>query len=67
MSRTFPDGSYDSNGYGTRDKNWAIDWQNALPGNWHNCISALSQPLNANLNAYAAWWLWTRLAGWTGN
>jgi hypothetical protein len=31
---------------------------------WYNCDSAHSQPLNANRKAYAAWWLWCRLAGW---
>jgi hypothetical protein len=58
---------YDSNGDGTRDRNWAIDWQKAHPGEWYNCESAHSQPLNANLKAYAAWHLWARLAGWDGN
>lgn len=57
---------YDSDGDGVRDKNWAIDWQNAYPGEWYNCFAAHSQPLNANLKAYAAWWLWARLAGWDG-
>jgi hypothetical protein len=57
---------YDSNGDGVLDKNWAIDWQNAHPGEWFNCGSAHSQPLNANRKAYAAWWLWARLAGWNG-
>ncbi|MBE3140317.1 MAG: PKD domain-containing protein [Thermoplasmata archaeon] len=57
---------YDSNGDGIRDKNWAIDWQNAHPGEWYNCGAAHSQPLNANQKAYAAWWLWARLAGWDG-
>ena len=28
---------YDSNGDGVRDRNWAIDWQNAHPGEWYNC------------------------------
>jgi hypothetical protein len=60
------DCSYDSNGDGTRDKNWAVDWQNAHPGEWYNCASAHSQPLNANMKAYAAWHLWARLAGWDG-
>lgn len=58
---------YDSNGDGTRDRNWAVDWQNAHPGAWYDCSSAHSQPLNANMKAYAAWWLWARLAGWDGN
>jgi hypothetical protein len=57
---------YDSNGDGVRDRNWAVDWQNAHPGEWYNCGSAHSQPLNANMKAYAAWWLWARLAGWDG-
>ena len=57
---------YDSNGDSVRDRNWAIDWQNAHPGEWYNCGSAHSQPLNANMKAYAAWCLWARLAGWDG-
>jgi len=58
---------YDSNSDGVRDRNWAIDWQNAHPGEWYVCDAAHTQPLNANLKAYAAWWLWARLAGWDGN
>lgn len=57
---------YDTNGDGEREGNWAIEWQNANPGKWYNCDSAHSQPVNANLKAYAAWALWARLAGWTG-
>lgn len=59
---------YDSNGDGVTDRNWAIDWQNThiLNTDWYDCTSAHSQPLNANLKAYAAWWLWARLAGWSG-
>ena len=46
--------------------NWAIEWQDShIEGvDWYNCPAAHTQPLNANLKAYAAWWLWTRLAGW---
>lgn len=46
--------------------NWAIEWQKAHRKDidWYECESAHSQPLNANLKAYAAWWLWARLAGW---
>ena len=46
--------------------NWAIEWQNSHTEgvDWYNCTSAHSQPLNANRKAYAAWWLWARLAGW---
>ncbi len=59
---------YDSNGDDTLDANWAIEWQNShtLDVDWYNCTSAHSQPLNANLKAYAAWWLWACLAGWDG-
>ena len=61
--------NYDSDGNGTRDRNWAIDWQNAHTEglDWYSCGSAHSQPLNANRKAYAAWWLWARLAGWEQN
>lgn len=58
---------YDSNADGIRDSNWATIWQNAHPGEWYDCESAHSQPLNANMKAYAAWHLWARLAGWDGN
>jgi hypothetical protein len=55
---------YDSNSDGNQDANWAVEWQNAHPGEWYNCSAAHSQPLNGNQKAYAAWWLWARLAGW---
>lgn len=57
---------YDGDGNGSREKNWALEWQTAHPGQWYSCGSAHSQPLNANLKAYAAWWLWARIAGWGG-
>ncbi|MBU1194778.1 MAG: PEP-CTERM sorting domain-containing protein [Proteobacteria bacterium] len=52
---------YDSDGNGTRDKNWALDWQNSHTQgeDWYSCSSAHSQSLNANQKAYAAWHLWT--------
>ncbi|MCM8762645.1 MAG: hypothetical protein NC929_04950 [Candidatus Omnitrophica bacterium] len=48
--------------------NWAIEWQNSHREgvDWYRCPAAHTQPLNANLKAYAAWWLWARLASWDG-
>ncbi|MEW6072550.1 MAG: hypothetical protein AB1726_08160 [Planctomycetota bacterium] len=48
--------------------NWAIAWQDShvLGVDWYQCAALHSQPLNANRKAYAAWWLWARLAGWPG-
>jgi hypothetical protein len=70
-----PDGNYfefphDNCDYydasGTRLGNWATEWQNSHTENvdWYNCPSAHSQALNANLKAYAAWYLWAKIAGW---
>jgi hypothetical protein len=61
--------AYDSNGDGNQEGNWATEWQNShtVGTDWYDCSSAHSQPLNANQKAYAAWWLWSRLAGWDGN
>lgn len=55
---------YDSDGNGSRDANWAIGWQNSHEEgvDWYECSSAHSQPLNANLKAYAAWYLWVSIA-----
>ncbi len=49
------------------DGNWATEWQNGhIQGtDWYSCTAAHTQPLNANRKAYAAWWLWARLGGWT--
>jgi hypothetical protein len=53
---------------GARLGNWAQAWQNSHTVNvdWYSCDSAHSEPLNANRKAYAAWWLFARLAGWSG-
>ncbi|MHC5003793.1 MAG: PKD domain-containing protein [Planctomycetota bacterium] len=58
---------YDTDANGTRDGNWAIEWQNthAVGADWYDCGGAHTQSLNSNRKAYAAWWLWGRLAGWT--
>jgi hypothetical protein len=60
---------YDKNGDGVLEGNWATEWQNTHTAgtDWYSCSAAHSQPLNANQKAYAAWWLWARLAGWDGN
>lgn len=60
--------AYDSNNDGTADGNWAIEWQDSHTQgvDWYMCNSAHTQPVNANMKAYAAWWLWARLAGWDG-
>lgn len=63
-----PDGNY----YGDRNVddgcnydggNWAHEWQGAHPGQWWECSSAHSEPLNANRKAMAAWQLFVSLAG----
>jgi len=69
-----PDGNYFGDKYvnddcsylvdGARTGNWALEWQAANPDGYYNCSSAHSIALNANMKAYAAWWLWARLAGW---
>lgn len=57
---------YDTNNDGSAEaddaSNWAITWQNNNPGEWYNCSSAHSQPLNANMKAYAFWHLMVQIA-----
>jgi uncharacterized repeat protein (TIGR01451 family) len=57
---------YDAGG---TSRNWALDWQASHVENvdWYMCDPAHTQALNGNLKAYAAWWLWARLAGWSGS
>jgi len=59
---------YDTDGNGSKDGNWATEWQNLHTEgvDWYNCSAAHTQPLNGNRKAYAAWWLWAKLAGWNG-
>jgi hypothetical protein len=60
---------YDSDGNGSPDKNWGIDWQNAHVENvdWYSVSCAHSKSVNCNQKAYAAWWLWASLAGWNAD
>jgi hypothetical protein len=60
--------NYDSDGDGVRERNWAYEWElSHVEGiDWYMCSSMHSYPLNSNMKAYAAWWLWARLAGWNG-
>jgi hypothetical protein len=59
---------YDSDDNGSRDRNWATDWQGSHTEgvDWYNCSPAHSQALNGNQKAYGAWWLWAHLGGWEG-
>jgi PKD repeat protein len=48
--------------------NWATAWQDSHTHgvDWYDCSPAHTQALNGNQKAYAAWYLWARLAGWDG-
>jgi hypothetical protein len=68
-----PDGTYfefvtDNCAYyatnsGSSIGNWATEWQDSHTQNvdWYSCGSAHSQPLNANMKAFAIWKLWCEL------
>ena len=49
--------------------NWATEWQSSHTEgeDWYSVYAAHSQDLNGNQKAYAAWWLWAKLAGWPAN
>jgi hypothetical protein len=48
--------------------NWAVEWQDRHTEgvDWYQCEPAHTQALNGNLKAYAAWWMFARIAGWDG-
>lgn len=53
------------------DRNWAIEWQDANPDAWYlenprypDNRPSHTQHVNGNLKAYAAWWMFARMAGW---
>ena len=45
---------------------WAEEWRglNTEGTDWYDCSPSHTDALNGNLKAYAAWWLWCKLAGW---
>ncbi len=59
---------YDSNGDGKLNANWGRQWQREHTEgiDWYQCEAAHTQPVNANMKAYAAWWMFSRVAGWDG-
>jgi hypothetical protein len=47
--------------------NWATEWRatHTEGVDWYSCSSAHSDALNANMKAYAVWWMFTQIAGGT--
>jgi hypothetical protein len=67
---------------GERTGNWAMEWAEGKVimdgkddvahsepngGQWYDCESDHTHALNGNLKAYAAWYMFARMAGWEGD
>ncbi|WP_457558535.1 hypothetical protein [Candidatus Harpocratesius sp.] len=60
--------AYDSDGDTYPDSNWAEEWQanHTKDVDWYECSPAHASTAHVmgNMKAYAAWWLFSVLAGW---
>jgi len=67
------------NDQGSDDGNWATEWiegkvemtstgdiahNEPNGGDWYQSSAAHTHPVNANMKAYAAWYMFARMAGW---